>query len=350
MRSGLLLVLCGVASAQQAPSLPPSPPPSPPAPPSNTSVSFFNIGACSTVPSVKFSFEDSERSGSAGLLSCPPEFLVPGTSTCHVPGPYGREVFVTLKGDVHFLDITILNPSNDDEVLRPATRVYLSVSQRRNHVGAAVATSVLPSACAGAFELIDEAGSGDIAPGYFRSIFRHAALGLGSARIVSNDDATIDTIEPGESITLDQRLLSASDLPAPVLISFVRASGGASASSTPTDPTEPAKERLWGQTCERASTAFMLFGSPSDGLPLRVLRLDGAGLTRCDYSDAATLKFDAELALYNAVPRERGYAFAFGVSPFMPYESTSKSGALAYKEASTYSVRQPGEVFVKVLD
>ena len=98
------------------------------------------------------------------------------------------------------------------------------------------------------------------------------------------------------------------------------------------------------------TTAFVLYGSPDDGLALSVLRLDGAGPVRCEYTNAQTAKYTAELALYNAVPRERGYAFAFGVSPFMPYESTSKSGALAYKEASTYSVRQPGEVFVKVLD
>ena len=50
------------------------------------------------------------------------------------------------------------------------------------------------------------------------------------------------------------------------------------------------------------------------------------------------------------MPSTAGYTFAFGVSAFMPYADTAKSASLAYKESDTYSVTQPGEIFVKVLD
>ena len=103
---------------------------------------LFNIGACSTVPSAVLARgQRALRLGGAAELPSGVSCWARLPATC--PGRTA-EVFVTLKGDVHFLDITILNPPND-EVLRPATRVPLAASQRRNHVGAAVATSVLPS-------------------------------------------------------------------------------------------------------------------------------------------------------------------------------------------------------------
>ena len=211
-----LLALAGVGRASELdalpPSAPPSPAPSPPAPPANTTVSFFNVGACTELPSVKFSFEDEERSGSEGELSCPPSFLVQGTTTCDVPGPYGREVFVNLKGVVEYLDISILNPTEDDKVLLPPTRVYLS-RQKRNHVGVAVLPGHGGAGCATALHIVDDGAAGQIAEGYFRSVFRHAALGTGaSATLVANGDTTIATLTPGQSLPIDQRLVTPASL------------------------------------------------------------------------------------------------------------------------------------------
>ena len=358
--SRLLLVACvsslGAAQVNWPPPYPPSvpipappiPPPSPPAPPSNTTVSFFNVGACALVPSIKFQFPDEERSGSGGEISCPPAFRVVGSaSLCQIPGPYGREVFVNLAGDVHYLDITILDAANDDAPISTPVRVYLS-AQKRNHVGAVVAQSTPNdgASCVNAFELLGEFDSGDIAPGYFRTIFRHAAGGVGTAAIVANAESTVDDIAPGTSLTLDQRLLTAADLPSPVGISFATPSSG-SAASVATSPGNPSMERLWGSTCEMASTAFVFFGWPAAGLPLRVLRLDGAGLDVCDLTEAETAKFDAQLAVYSTLPSE-AVTVAFGVSPFLPRALLTSSAVLSYRGWASYSVRQPSELWLQV--
>ena len=353
----LLAVRLGYTLAQEPPlpvpaSPPAIPPPSPPAPPSNTTISFFNAGSCSQVPSAKFSFPDEPRSGSAGELSCPDSLRVTGSSTptCEVPGPYGREIFVTLSGAVPYLDITILNPADDDAVIAPATRIYLSTTQRRNHIGAVIRVGTPAASCSNNFQVIRLASSSaPIAPGYFRSIFHHAAIGVGSAELFSNGDSNIATLAHGESLTIDQRLITAADVPSPVVISY-QTQAGSGATSVPTHPEDPARERLWGSTCEMASTAFVLFGSLPDDLQLQVLRLDGAGIDVCSYTEAETGKIEAELALYNAVSTPSSYLFAFGVSPFLPYAALSKSASLAYQSRVSYNTRQPGEVWLKVID
>ena len=116
-RSILILVLASfpLRVAQSIPRIlfpppPPSPPrgpppPSPPAPPSNTTLSFFNVAACSVMQAIELQFPDEARSGSAGQLSCPLEFRVFNPPRCKLFLRYGRELYVTLAGDVPYLDI-----------------------------------------------------------------------------------------------------------------------------------------------------------------------------------------------------------------------------------------------------
>ena len=105
--------------------------------------------------------------------------------------------------------------------------------------------------------------------------------------------------------------------------------------------------RLWGSTCELASTGFVLYGNPDGGLPLAVLRLDGAGVDQCAYTEEQTAKFEAELALYNTVASAGSYVLAFGVSPFLPYAQLTRPDALGYREAVSYSFIQPGEIWMQ---
>ena len=116
------------------------------------------------------------------------------------------------------------------------------------------------------FQVINELGLGEIEPGNFRTIFRHAAIGVGaSAQIIANGESIVTTVSAGTSIKIEQRLLTLSDIPSPVGITFATPTSGIAAEPSP--PTD-----LWGTTCEMATTAFYLIGSPADNLPLQVLR------------------------------------------------------------------------------
>ena len=84
---------------------------------------------------------------------------------------------------------------------------------------------------------------------------------------------------------------------------------------------------------------------------MQVLRLDGAGPTRCSYTEAQLAgpasRFDAELSVYNAVPNTT-LVSAFGVSPFMPRARLTRTGNLLYMGVGVRTVRQPGELWVAV--
>jgi hypothetical protein len=306
----------------------------------NTSISFYNVGACSAVAAVKFDFDDP-------LGLCPSVFQTQDKKRCHVPGPYGREVFINLWGVVDHLVITVLDPSDDDANLTAPTRISLAPTQRRNLVGASVRPGVPATGCALGFTLASDAAiSSDVAPTYFRSVFHHLANGVGAAKIVSNGDSTIGELAPGQVYRLDQKLVTAADMPDPVRILYESVATGAvlaqSAEST----------RLWGSTCERAATAFVLYGRPPE-LPLSVLRLDGAGPDeQCSYDEATTSKFTAELTIYNTVAssQQGAFIFAFGLSPFLPYDALQTSVGLAWTEKVTYTATQPGEIYVKAVD
>ena len=81
----------------------------------------------------------------------------------------------------------------------------------------------------------------------------------------SNGESIVTTVSAGTSIKIEQRLLTLSDIPSPVGITFATPTSGIAAEPSP--PTD-----LWGTTCEMATTAFYLIGSPADNLPLQVLR------------------------------------------------------------------------------
>lgn len=374
----------------------------------NTTISFFNVGACGVVSAVLFEFKNTDN-------LCAPNFR--SGQFCRVPGPYGRQVYVTLYREVAHLDITLLDPSNDDTNLTSAIRVFLAPKQDRNHIGAYVRPGTLATGCGLGFTVgnLDDA-VGEIKPRYFRSMFRHAALGIGSMRVVSNGDSTIGTLGEGEALTIDQLLVSATDMPSAVSISFEAETGGISATSN-----VPEVVRLWGSTCERCeckyvsnrrrtalrlpsriallhtlcacfprgvrsfarlsathpfslslllarysftvdltripcpslacstSTAFVVYGRPP-ALPLQVLRLDGAGLKTCSYTAAQTMKFTAEVAFYNTVATPNRYLFAFGLSPFLPYGTVSRSLPLEWTGSWAGNATQPGELWVKVVD
>jgi hypothetical protein len=167
----------------------------------NTSVAFFNVGACSAVAAVKIDFDNS-------LGFCPPAFV--SGSRCHVPGPYGREVFVDFGGAIDQLDITLLNPAEDDVNLTTPFRVFLAPQQRRNFVGVVLRPGTAALACAAGFTVVSDGPvGGAIRTRYFRTLFRHAALDVGSADVVSNGDSTVSTLAEGTSVAIDQARMPA---------------------------------------------------------------------------------------------------------------------------------------------
>ena len=97
------------------------------------------------------------------------------------------------------------------------------------------------------------------------------------------------------------------------------------------------------------STAFVVYGDPP-AIPLQVLRLDGAGTTVCTYSEAKTGKFEAEVAFYNTASLPQRFAFAFGLSPFLPYVSLAVSSPLQWTGRWGGTTTQPGELWVKVVE
>ena len=310
----------------------------------NTSISFFNVGACAAVAAVKIEIMN-------GRDVCPPAYA--SGYRCYVPGPYGREVHVEFGGRLEFLDITLLNPAEDDVNLTTPLRVPVSPSQRRNFVGVVLKAGTLPLSCAFGFTVVSNArNGGDIRPRYFRSDFYHAALDVGSADVISNGDSTITTLSEGASTAIDQLLVTALDMPAPVGISFATALGGTAAyASGAVVPGggAAAADRLWGSTCEMSATGFVLYGRPPD-IPLQVLRLDGAGSNVCDYDEANTGKFTAEVAFYNSVATGQSFIFAVGMSPFLPYSALQTSRPLSFTQRGIGMSTQPGELWVKVVD
>ena len=300
----------------------------------NTSISFFNVGACTSVAAVKIDFDGE---------FCPSVFR--SGSRCQVPGPYGREVYVDLIGLVSHIDITLLNPAEDDVNLTTPERVYLSQGQRRNFVGVYIRRGTLAPECGTGFTVLHvNEDPGDIRARYFRSEFRNAAIDVGAVDVVSNGDSTIATLDEGHSVAIDQLLVTADDIPTAVGISFVSAIAGTAALALPAD----GSGRLWGSTCELAATAFVLYGRPPE-IPLAVLRLD-ASKDACVYSEATTAKFPAEVAFYNTVATGQSLTFAFGLSPFLPYSSLVTSLPLAWTQRDQGLAMQPGELWVKVVD
>ena len=326
------------------PNLPPSAPPPPPS--ANTTISFYNVGACAAVAAVKFDFADPD-----GL--CPSVFRTQTGGRCHVPGPYGREVVVSFSGNIEELLITVLDPSADDDNLTAPTLLQIAPIQARNHVGAMLRPGTSVAGCALGFAVVSEAAASipGVRGGYFRSIFRNSAVDAGEVRLVSNGDSTIATLSPGGRYMLDQLLVTPLDMPTPVTISFQSTATGATlASSAPEVDPASGLARRWGSTCEMSSTGFVLYGRPAAGLPLQVLRLDGAGDAVCSYTEAETAKFTAEVAFFNTVASGASFTFAFGLSPFLPYGELQTTDALAMQESAVSFATQPGEIYVKALD
>ena len=188
----------------------------------NTTISFFNVGACAAVAAVKIEFRNV--GGLNGI--CPRTYRASG-GRCHIPGPYGREVYISLWGTVSYLDITLLNPAEDDVNLTTPERVYISPDQRRNFVGIYVRPGSTPLTCGSGFTVLSDGfDAGDVAPGYFRSVFRNAALDVGSADVISNQDSTITTLQEAQSFAIDQLLVTTQDMPNPVGISFATENAG----------------------------------------------------------------------------------------------------------------------------
>ena len=110
-------------------------------------ISFFSVGPCAAVAAVKFDFADDDKD------LCPESFRSSLTNwRCHVPGPYGREVHVALGRIVPYLDITLLDPSDDDKNLTSPTRIHLS-AQFRNHIGSYLKPGTPDETCSSGFFL-----------------------------------------------------------------------------------------------------------------------------------------------------------------------------------------------------
>ena len=316
----------------------------------NTTISFFNVGACAAVAAVKIEFRNV--GGLNGI--CPRTYRASG-GRCHIPGPYGREVYISLWGTVSYLDITLLNPAEDDVNLTTPERVYISPDQRRNFVGIYVRPGSTPLTCGSGFTVLSDGfDAGDVAPGYFRSVFRNAALDVGSADVISNQDSTITTLQEAQSFAIDQLLVTTQDMPNPVGISFATENAGTAVyvpgGNLPAGAvTAPIVARRWGSTCERTATGFVLYGR-LPAIPMQILRLDGAGTQVCSYAESETGKFTAEVAFYNTVAGTGSLVFAYGLSPFLPYTALQTSQSLSWTQRGLGSSTQPGELWVKVVD
>ena len=110
---------------------------------------------------------------------------------------------------------------------------------------------------------------------------------------MSNGDNLVTTLAQGETALLDHRLMSPTMMPQTVLIEFMEQKEGARLDRIDTKASVRRDEetnelieggagfdmavdgRLWGQTCEFATTGFVLYGAGEGGFPLRVLRVDG---------------------------------------------------------------------------
>ena len=173
-------------------------PPGPPAAPVDrdpylfTTAVFYNVGPCTTIQAVKFTFVDEPAPGSGRETLCPTEFRRLGGGFCDVPGPYSVPVKVVFNGIVRQLDVTLLNPSDDDANITSPTRVYLRDS-RSSQLRNTVSSSMHPDSplvddgeatfCAFRVASMDDpTETGDIADGSFRVLFKHFAHGVGAAQ------------------------------------------------------------------------------------------------------------------------------------------------------------------------
>ena len=334
-RRGLLALLLWAralttSSELSAPSPPPTPsspegrrateffddefvPGAPPSPPYDatafTHVTFFNVGACTTVLGVQFQFEDKEAPQSGLLTRCPLQYQVieGDNKLCRVPGPYGVAVSVTFNGVVTELEITLVDPTDEegDANVTVPTMIQLP-GQKRNFVTSALTTdSDAAEDCRFVVAAINQT---DIPAGHFRASFLHHALGVGNAQPFSNGDGLLGTLAPGEGLFHDHRLMGCCDSLQQELgdigISFKTDSGGTVDMLRQGQGFNQAPWYL-NATCENSTVLFVLYGAPADDKELRVLRVDGGDQTGvptggtpngCSYEEASLGVFGVELA------------------------------------------------------
>ena len=290
-------------------------PAAPPSPPYDatafTHVTFFNVGPCTTVLSVQFEFLDRTAPQSGVFTICPPLFQVieEGVQLCRVPGPYGRAVSVTFKGVVTELEITLVDPTDEegDANVTVPTMIQLG-GQKRNFV----TSSLHPDSDAAEDCRFEVAAplQPDIPAGHFRASFLHHALGVGNAQPFSNGDGLLGTLAPGERLFYDHRLMGCCDSVqqelGDIVISYKTDSGGTVDMLRQGQGFNQAPWFL-NATCELSTVLFVLYGAPSDDKDLRVLRVDGGdqeGIPEggtpngCSYAEANLGVFGAELATY----------------------------------------------------
>ena len=198
----------------------------------------------------------------------------------------------------------------------------------------------------------------------------------------------LGTLAPGESLFYDHRLMGCCDSlgqqlgtipiashnpthsgcrlvhpgghpthPGDIGLSFVTAGGG---TVDMLNQGQGFNQQPWylNETCELSTVLFVLYGAPADEKDLRILRVDGAieagsppSPAQCSYAESSLGVFDAELAAYNAAPREARYVLGFGLSRFLPFGALVLSRALGYQQAASFAaVRQMSDVYVTVFD
>lgn len=362
----LRLLLCTLAPLVAASEDEPTPP-GPPAAPIDrdpyffTTAVFYNVGPCTTIQAVKFTFVDEPAPGSGRETLCPTEFRRLGGGFCDVPGPYSIPVKVVFNGIVKQLDITLLNPSDDDANITNPTRVYLRDS-RSSQLRNTISSSMHPDSplvddgettfCSFRVASMDDPSeTGDIDDGKFRVIFKHFAHGVGTAQPYSNGDNLLGNLAPSETMQIDHRLMGCCDgLDRPldaIGVSFVTQLGGT------VQLTDDVRQAPWlaGSNCERSSITFVLYGAPEVDQLLRVLRIDGAGDLECSYGAAELGMFEAEVAAYNAAASTANVVMGFGLSLFQPFSSLVLSPPLGYQGTASFAaVKQTTDLYITLFD
>ena len=361
-----LALLCTLAPLVAASEDAPAPPGPPTAPIDRdpyffTTAVFYNVGPCTTIQAVKFTFVDEAAPGSGRETLCPTEFRRLGGGHCDVPGPYSVPVKVVFNGIVRQLDITLLNPSDDDANITNPMRVYLRDS-RSSQLRNTISSSMDPDSplvddgettfCSFRVASMDDPSeTGDIDDGKFRVIFKHFAHGVGTAQPYSNGDNLLGNLVPAQTMQIDHRLMGCCDgLDRPlgaIGVSFVTQLAGT------VQLTDDARQAPWlaGSNCERSSITFVLYGAPDANQLLRVLRIDGAGDLECAYGAAERGQFDAEVAAYNAAAEGARVVLGFGLSLFQPFASLVLSPPLGYQGTASFAaVKQASDLYVTLFD
>lgn len=280
MRALLSLLFCRPLWASEWDVNPAAPPPPPFEATEFTMVTFTNVAPCTTIQAVKFRFKDGLAPGSGIHNLCPRDFRT-SAGYCEVPGPFGKSVGVEFKGRVTSLDITLLDPGNEDENVTAATRVYLDAGpgQMRNFI----TTSLTQSSNPGDFYLADDQVTlieecnfevssltqPDIPAGHFRISFIHYALGLGEVKPYSNGDGLLGSLQPHESLYIDHRLMGEvqpwwhrlGEVVGDIGVSFVTETGGTIQMDTGGTTLSQAPWIL-SQSCELSAITFFLYGAP----------------------------------------------------------------------------------------